>query len=302
MVASMMTKRLRGAVAAVGVTELLAACGSGGSGGDGAGDSGDDDVASLSDDNGDEQAQGDDADTDEELLDWVARMRDQGVDLPAPTRDLDGNVVIEGPGIRLGVATRRGRPRAMTPAARVTNRPSILRARDRLLVGGSSTVGVPRDANAHAGPESVAAVCGPLPGVLDVSIQRRGNVIELSLAGALDIASASRLGEAMALAREMATTQRNAHPAARDFPRGHTTTIMIDTSDIDVVDSSGYQALQEALVGPNGLWDPGVTWIIGPAVVTFEASIYAVPTPSARDGDDHRRRPPRREWSKPPGL
>lgn len=62
---------------------MLPECGSGGSGGDGAGDSGDDDVASLSDDNGDEQAQGDNADTEEELLDWVACMRDQGsISLP----------------------------------------------------------------------------------------------------------------------------------------------------------------------------------------------------------------------------
>ena len=96
--------------------------------------------------------------------------------------------------------------------------------------------------------------------------------------------------------------RRDLRIVAANSSRGHTAAIMIDTSDIDVVDSSEYEALQEALAGTERPRDPGVAWIIGPAVVTFEASIYAVPTPSARDGDDHRRRPPRREWSKPPGL
>jgi hypothetical protein len=143
--------------------------------------------------------------------------------------------------------------------------------RDRLLVSGNSTVCVAP----HACP-AVAGVSGALPGVLDVSIRRRGNVIELSLAGVLDTGSAPRLGEAMALARTMASTPRAAHPPARDRRRGHSSPIVIDTSDIVDVDTSGYQALQEAMVGANGLWDRGVAWIVGPAVVKFEASTRRV--------------------------
>jgi anti-anti-sigma regulatory factor len=154
-------------------------------------------------------------------------------------------------------------------------------ARDRLLAGGIPTGGVAaHDAKSHTCPV-VARVSGAVPGLLDVSIRRRGNVIELRLAGALDAASAPRLGEAMALARAMATTARAAHPAAaRDGRRGHAATIVIDTSDIVDVDASGYRSLEEALVRPNGLWDRGVDWIVGPAVAAFETSLRAASTPS----------------------
>jgi anti-anti-sigma regulatory factor len=165
-------------------------------------------------------------------------------------------------------------------------------ARDTLLVFGNSTVGAARhDAKSHPGPV-VADVSAAPPGVLDVSIRRRGNVIELRLAGALDAASAPRFGEAMALARVMASTPNAAYrAAARDCRRGHAATIVIDTSDIVDVDASGYRALQESLVGPNGLWDRGVAWIVGPAVAMFEASALRRPGPSTRDRDDDRRWP-----------
>ena len=146
-------------------------------------------------------------------------------------------------------------------------------AGDRQLVGGNSTAGAARhDAKSHPCPV-VADVAAALPGVLDVSIRRRGNVIELRLAGALDAASAPRFGEAMALARVMASTLRAAsRGVARDRRRGRAATIVIDSSDVVDVDASGYQALQGALVGPDGLWDRGVAWIVGPAVAIFEAS------------------------------
>jgi hypothetical protein len=144
--------------------------------------------------------------------------------------------------------------------------------RDRRLVGGNSTVGAARhDAKSRACPV-VADVWAALPGVLDVSIRRRGNVIELRLAGALDAASAPRFGEAMALARVMASTHAADRAVACDRRRGRAATIVIDTSDVVDVDASGYLALQDALVGPNGLWDRGVAWIVGPAVAMFEAS------------------------------
>jgi hypothetical protein len=61
----------------------------------GGGDGGDD-VASVSGDGADEQAQDDQAATDEEVLDWVECMRDEGIDIPDPTRDRDGNLVLSG--------------------------------------------------------------------------------------------------------------------------------------------------------------------------------------------------------------
>jgi len=93
----MMTKRITGMAAVVAVAGLLAACGSGDSGSSGDG------VASVSGDESNEQAQGDDqADAEDELLDWVECMRDEGIDIPDPTRDENGNLVIDGPGIRVG--------------------------------------------------------------------------------------------------------------------------------------------------------------------------------------------------------
>jgi hypothetical protein len=94
----MTTKRIMSTLAVLVLAVPLAACGGDGSGG---GDS--DDVASVSDDDSNEQAQGDaEDDAEEELLDWVECMRDEGIDLPDPTRDSDGNLVLEGPGIQLG--------------------------------------------------------------------------------------------------------------------------------------------------------------------------------------------------------
>lgn len=92
----MRTKPITTTLAALALAGLLGACGGSNSGGS------EDDVASVSDDDSDEQAQDDEADADEELLDWVGCMRDQGIDIPDPTRDADGNLVIEGPGIRIG--------------------------------------------------------------------------------------------------------------------------------------------------------------------------------------------------------
>jgi hypothetical protein len=97
MVSPMMTRRITPMLAMLALAGLLAACSSNGS------DGSEDDVANVSGDDSNEQAQGDDqADAEEELLDWVECMRDEGIDIPDPTRDADGNLVIEGPGIRLG--------------------------------------------------------------------------------------------------------------------------------------------------------------------------------------------------------
>ena len=99
----MMTKRIAGMVAVVALVGLLAACGSDGDSGSS------DDVASVSGDYSNEQGQGDDqADAEDELLDWVECMRDEGIDIPDPTRDEDGNLVIDGPGFRLGGGDSEG--------------------------------------------------------------------------------------------------------------------------------------------------------------------------------------------------
>jgi hypothetical protein len=80
----------------------------------------------------------------------------------------------------------------------------------------------------------------PRPGTLDLSINRRGPVIELGLTGDLDMATAPRLREAMAWLR---------------FSRGPAATIVIDTSDLDFIVAAGYRALLAALVGTG--WSPG---------------------------------------------
>jgi hypothetical protein len=95
--------RITTTLAALAVSGLLGACG----GDDDSSDAGNDDVASASDDDSNEQEQGDDqgddqADVEQELLDWVDCMRDEGVDLPDPTRDANGNLVLNGNGIAIG--------------------------------------------------------------------------------------------------------------------------------------------------------------------------------------------------------
>jgi hypothetical protein len=76
---------------------LLAACGGGGSSNDGVASASDD--ASGSDDSGDDSSdEGSASDSEQELLDWVACMRDEGVDVPDPEVDADGNLTL-GPGL-----------------------------------------------------------------------------------------------------------------------------------------------------------------------------------------------------------
>jgi hypothetical protein len=119
-----------------------------------------------------------------------------------------------------------------------------------------------------AGPARAAAVPQRAPpGTLQLSIHRRGAVIELGLSGELDMATAPRLGEAMAWLR---------------ISSGPATTIVIDTSDVDFIAAAGYRAVQAALVGPDGLWDRRVALIVGPALARLEAAISAASAPSAR--------------------
>jgi hypothetical protein len=108
-----------------------------------------------------------------------------------------------------------------------------------------------------------------------MSIGRRATVIELGLAGDLDMATAPRLREAMAWLRVSSDP---------------TTTIVIDTSDVDFIAAAGYRALRAALVGRNGLWDPRVTLVVGPAVARLEAAITAASARNRQQAADRLRR------------
>jgi hypothetical protein len=123
--------------------------------------------------------------------------------------------------------------------------------------------GVQRHDNDRPVRATAAAGRAP-PGMLGLWIRRRGAVVDLGVSGDLDMATASRLEDAMTWLR---------------FSCGPATTIVIDTSDVDFVAAAGYRALQAALVGPNGLWDPHVALIVGPAVARLEAAISAASAP-----------------------
>ena len=71
------------------------------------------------------------------------------------------------------------------------------------LTDGTSTIsGVQRDEGADAGRDRATAATRRPPGTLDLSISRRGAVRELGLSGDLDMATAPRLGEAIARRRD----------------------------------------------------------------------------------------------------
>ena len=78
------------------------------------------------------------------------------------------------------------------------------------------------------------------------------------------------------------------------FSREPAPTIVIDTSDLAFISAGGYRALQAAQVGPNGLWDPRVALIVGPAVVRLEVAISAASTPSRHGIHDRRHHPRQR--------
>lgn len=123
-----------------------------------------------------------------------------------------------------------------------------------------------RQNDARPAPVGAAARRAP-PGTLDLSIHRHGAVIDLDVSGELDMATAPRLAEAMAWLR---------------FSSCPATTIVINTRDLDFIAGAGYRALVAALVGRDGLWDPHVVLVVGPAVARLEAAIAAASAPRAR--------------------
>jgi hypothetical protein len=153
------------------------------------------------------------------------------------------------------------------PIAPAAGNPWFIVRNDRLLdpmpsclTHGTSSVG-DIQCQDDTGPSPAAAARGrPPPGTLGLSIHRRGAVIELGLSGDLDMATAACIGKAMAWLRSSS---------------GPATTIVIDRSDVDFVAAAGYHAMQATLVRADGLWDPHVVVIVGPALVTLEAAISA---------------------------
>jgi hypothetical protein len=117
------------------------------------------------------------------------------------------------------------------------------------------------------GLSRAAAPGRPPPGALGLSIHRRGAMIDLGLSGDLDMATAAYICQAMAWLRSSS---------------GPATTIVIDTSDVDFIAAAGYHALQAALVRADGLRDPRVVLIVGPALLRLEAAISATSAPGAR--------------------
>lgn len=80
-------------VAALALAGLLGACSSGGGN--------EPEVASVDGEGSNEETQGDESG--QVLFDWVECMNGEGVTLPEPTRDSDGDLVITGDGVNIGV-------------------------------------------------------------------------------------------------------------------------------------------------------------------------------------------------------
>lgn len=88
----MTTRRITTTLAVLALAGLVGAC-------SGSGSDDDDGVASVSDD---EETAGEETEAGQALFDWVDCMAEEGVELPEPTRDADGNLVIVGNGIAIG--------------------------------------------------------------------------------------------------------------------------------------------------------------------------------------------------------
>jgi anti-anti-sigma factor len=106
-----------------------------------------------------------------------------------------------------------------------------------------------------------------LPGILDLSIRRRGSVVELALVGDLDSATVHRLDDAVTWLRHST--------------RG-TEVVLLDTTAVAFVSAAGYRALHAALAA----WDdrPGtrVVSIAGAAAERIEAAVAAIATAGDR--------------------
>lgn len=88
---------------------------------------------------------------------------------------------------------------------------------------------------------------------LTISVERRGDVVELCLAGELDTSNAARLDEAMDWLRH-----------ERERRAGGS--IVVDTRPLRFVDVAGHRAIGRVALRPDGTPDPEVICIVGPVV------------------------------------
>jgi anti-anti-sigma regulatory factor len=96
---------------------------------------------------------------------------------------------------------------------------------------------------------------GPVrhPDGLHLDLKKRDRLVELELAGDLDLASAGRLDAAMTWLR-------------RRYPH----TIVVDTRRLGFVDLAGYRALQSALTGTDGRRDLRTLYVVGDVVARLQ--------------------------------
>lgn len=107
-------------------------------------------------------------------------------------------------------------------------------------------------------PPAPAPVPPPVDGGLVLDLHQRDHLVELQLAGDLDLASAGRLTAAMSWLR-----RRWRH------------TIVIDTTGLDFVDLAGYRAFKSSLYDADGGRDPRVVYVVGAALARLVNHIRA---------------------------
>jgi anti-anti-sigma factor len=130
---------------------------------------------------------------------------------------------------------------------------------DQRPVSSATSSPTPESAARVSSPEVHRPQRGHRPGParhvdgLHLHLKKRDRLVELELAGDLDLASAGRLDAAMTWLR-------------RRYPR----TIVVDTRRLDFVDLAGYRALQSALAGPDRRRDLRTLYVVGDVVARLQ--------------------------------
>lgn len=101
---------------------------------------------------------------------------------------------------------------------------------------------------------------------LHLTLQRRQHLVELRLAGDLDLSNANLLTRAMGWLRRRTSGM-----------------IVIDSRDLVFVDLAGYRALNRALDSPDGRRDPRVLHVIGTVVTKLEGYLATAVGATQRD-------------------
>lgn len=135
-------------------------------------------------------------------------------------------------------------PEAEPGADRVDGAPAG--SDDRAGPGPNRPDGAPPGGSDRADPDGVRL---PPSDGLVLDLRQRDRLVELQLAGDLDLATAPRLAAAMAWLR-----------------RRYRRTIVVDTRRLDFVDLAGYRALRASLQDPDGTRDPRIVYVVGEAL------------------------------------